>query len=134
MVKIIDTSVAIKWFVAESGQETALQVFEEAMTTPQNFAVPELFYFELGHVFNRLVSKPNAGQLNVFGQVLSLGLNRFSMTEEFFAEIRSFQARGLSGYDAAYVALAKMTKGVWLTFDAKAHRLVSSLHLSRLLT
>ena len=39
----------------------------------------------------------------------------------------------LSGYDAAYVALAHLLKGLWITCDRKAHARVAGLGLSELL-
>jgi predicted nucleic acid-binding protein len=43
---IIDSSVAVKWFVsdAEPRRRQALAVLEEACAEPNRFAVPELFY------------------------------------------------------------------------------------------
>jgi predicted nucleic acid-binding protein len=55
------------------------------------------------------------------------------MTPELLSEIRSVQRLGLSGYDGAYVALAKLLKGRWLTFDKKAHTQVAHLQLSEIL-
>jgi len=37
---------------------------------------------------------------------------------------------GLSGYDACYAALARDLKGIWLTFDEKAHRMIQKEHVS----
>ena len=133
MVQIIDTSVAIKWFVVERGKEEALVVLEKLLESPKHFAVPELFYFELSHVFNRLIPSPRAEQLELFQEVLRLSLHRCVMTAELVEKIRHFQKLGLSGYDAAYVGLAKILKGTWLTFYGKAHRKIASLKLSRLL-
>jgi predicted nucleic acid-binding protein len=134
MVQVIDASVAIKWFIQEKGRESAFQVFEKMLKAPGDFAVPELFYFELSHVFNRLIPHPNPGQLEVFHQVLHLGIHRFAMTSELLDQIRFFQKKGLSGYDAAYLGLAKILKGVWLSFDKIAHRRVASFKLSQLLS
>jgi predicted nucleic acid-binding protein len=40
---------------------------------------------------------------------------------------------GLTGYDACYAALAKDLKGLWLTFDHKAHRILEREKVSCLL-
>jgi uncharacterized protein (DUF2249 family) len=53
MVRIIDASVAIKWFLFEPGRERALEVLAEILTSPSHFAVAELFYFEPAQVFHR---------------------------------------------------------------------------------
>lgn len=133
MVKVIDTSVAVKWLVEEEGRAPALAIFEEVLSAPGNFAVPELFYFELAHVFNSAVFHPTVEEEKILEYIWTCGIQRFSMTPELAAYIRSFQKMGLSGYDAAFVAVARMVKGTWVTFDRKAHKRVASLKLSRLL-
>jgi predicted nucleic acid-binding protein len=55
------------------------------------------------------------------------------MSAELLHDIGEFKKLGLSGYDAAYVALARQLKGRWLTFDAKAHQKIKNLKLSELL-
>ena len=45
----------------------------------------------------------------------------------FFSEL------GLTGYDACYAALAEDLKGLWLTFDEKAHRNIAKDHISFLI-
>ena len=133
MVQIVDASVAIKWFVQEPGTDRALDILGKIIRRPNAFAVPELFYFELAHVFKRVIPKPLDKQLNLLNETMNLGLYRFSMTPELLKEIQELQEIGLSGYDASYVGLAKITKGCWLTFDQKAHSIIQHLNLSELL-
>jgi predicted nucleic acid-binding protein len=133
MVRVVDASVAIKWFVAEKGRERALELLGEILSRPGDFAVPELFFFELVHVFHRTLPEATATQLALLERTLVLGIPRFAMTPELFRETRRMQQFGLSGYDAAYVGLAGLVGGRWLTFDGKAHTLVERLGLSELL-
>jgi predicted nucleic acid-binding protein len=133
MVRIIDASVALKWFLAEEGRERALLMLEELLAEPSAFAVPELFYFELAHVFTRAVPEPSSVQLDLLRQVFVLGIQRFAMTPALLSETLELQNMGLSGYDAAYVGLARLLNGQWITFDRKAHDLISHLGLSQLL-
>jgi len=134
MIEIIDASVAIKWFIKEKGHETSLAVLERILESPEYFAVPELFYFEVSHVLNRLIPSLNRGQKELLHHLLQWGVVRFSMTKEWMEEIRRFQQLGLSGYDSAYAALAKILKGTWLSFDKKAHAKIAHLKLSRCLS
>lgn len=133
MIQVVDTSVAIKWFIQERGQEQALGLLHDLLAHPQHYAVPELFYFELVHVFNRMIPSPNEGQLEILSQICMTAMNRFSMTADLMNLIRVFQKKGLSGYDASYVALAKILGGIWVTFDQKAHQKIAALRLSKLL-
>lgn len=133
MVRIVDTSVAIKWFVIEEGRESALSILAEMVHDPSSFAAPELFFFELAHLFHRLLPQATDEQQNLLGQVFTLGIPRFSLTHELLVAVLRFQRLGLSGYDAAYVALAEDLKGKWLTFDARAHAQISAFNLSELI-
>ncbi|MBL4819144.1 MAG: type II toxin-antitoxin system VapC family toxin [Deltaproteobacteria bacterium] len=134
MAEVIDASIAIKWFVEEKGREEALEILSQIMSHPQRFCVPELFYFELAHVLNRVLGPLNSSQKRLYEKTLHLGMKRFLMTQDMHLSICEYQAMGLSGYDAAYVAVAKHTSGIWVTFDAKAHKLIRSLGLSRCLS
>ncbi|MEI6806073.1 MAG: type II toxin-antitoxin system VapC family toxin [Myxococcaceae bacterium] len=133
MAEIIDASVAIKWFIEEDGRESALEVLSRVIDKPQSFCVPELFYFELAHVLNRVLGQLNHSQKHLYESILHLGMHRFPMNPELHLSICEFQAMGLSGYDAAYVAVAKHVSGIWLTFDAKAHKIIKPFGLSQLL-
>jgi predicted nucleic acid-binding protein len=44
------------------------------------------------------------------------------MTEKLAVLASRYVRLGLTGYDACYAALAYDLKGIWLTFDQKAHR------------
>jgi predicted nucleic acid-binding protein len=48
------------------------------------------------------------------------------MTEQLAGDAARFVAIGLTGYDACYAALARQLQGLWLTFDARAHRMIAS--------
>lgn len=133
MVTVVDASVAIKWFVREPGQEVALTVLLEMLAKPKRFAVPELFFFELVHVFHRLIPQPPPQQVQVLHTVLDCGLPRFAMTPTLATAVQKLQGMGLSGYDAAYVALARELSGTWLTCDEKAHHRIKGLRISRIL-
>lgn len=142
MITVVDTSIAINWFVYQENSnnssgadisERALKVLHSIYSNPQDYAVPELFYFEFTHVIKKLIKKPNSEQTKLIKSIFNLGWNRFSMTESFYLEVKYFQEVGLSGYDASYVALAKVLKGKWLTCDVKAHRLVERFGVSRVM-
>lgn len=134
MVLVIDASVAIKWFTQEPGRDQALEILQELFIQPNRFAVPELFFYELANVFHKVLPKANLAQLSALEEFLAIEIPRYPLTLDLFPELRKFQKKGLSGYDAAYVALAKMLKGQWLTFDSKAHRKIVRLGFSKLLT
>jgi|SRR5579871_1068343 len=132
MVDVVDASVAIKWFVDEPGRGSALEILQKLIAKPDRFFVPELFYFELAHVLKKVLPVGPREQ-HLFGQLLLLPIGRMPMNNHLFLGTQKFQSLGLSGYDAAYVALAEIVSGSWVTYDEKAHAKIAHLSLSRLL-
>jgi predicted nucleic acid-binding protein len=133
MIWVVDSSVAVRWFIEEEADSFADEVLERMVNEPARFAVPELFSFEVFSVLHRL--HPDA--VKVFNQaiipLLQGGIFRQPMTEELAVRASHFVRSGLTGYDACYAALAKDLRGLWLTFDAKAHRLIEREKVSCLL-
>lgn len=134
MIRIVDASVAIKWFVAgEEGRDEALAALEEIKSKPRYFGVPELFFDEMLSVFCRLV--PSAeGVIEYISLLQGLGMARFpngSKTLETAAHLA--KKCNLSGYDAIYAANARLVNGIWITADKKAHRKLAPLKLSMLI-
>ncbi|MCD4652450.1 type II toxin-antitoxin system VapC family toxin [bacterium] len=131
MIWIIDASVALRWFLTNESHENADAVLKKMIAQPEKFAVPELFCFEVYSVLCRVF--PETGN-NVFLSgmipILNGGLLRYPMTEQLAAEASEFIHRGLTGYDASYAALAKISDGKWITFDKKAHNRISHLDVS----
>ncbi len=124
MIWVIDASVAVRWFIEEEVHPHADEVLERVIGTPERFAVPELFAFEVFSVLERM--HPNG--LEAFRKgiipVLQGGIFRQPMTEGLALKANRFVKMGLTGYDACYAALALDLKGMWLTFDEQAHSLI----------
>ena len=133
MTWVVDASVAVRWFLKEEAHKNADEVLRRIVEKPDEFAVPELFTFEVYAVLQRL--HPNG--LQVFKQgiipLLQAGIFRQPMTERLAIKANHFVKKGLTGYDACYASLAKDIKGLWLTFDDKAHRLIQADNISLLL-
>lgn len=134
MIWIIDASVALRWFLEEESDPVSEQVLERVVRHPTWFVVPELFAFEVFSVLQRL--HPDALKVYRFGllPLLQGGILRHPMTEDLAAEADRFVARGLTGYDSCYAALASNLKGCWLTYDRKAHRCIQKDAVSCLLS
>ena len=101
---------------------------------PEEFAVPELFGFELLSVLARMTDKADDIFKRGVMPILNGGILRYPMTDELASRAMYYIQRGLTGYDASYVALADLLNGRWLTFDAKAHAKISRLNRSVLLS
>jgi predicted nucleic acid-binding protein len=127
---ILDASVAIKWYVKGTEHPNADIIMEMLIEKPNNFAVPELFSYEMLSVL--YMHHPEAKQIfdKDINRILHSGILRYPMTENIYTRSDRFVKAGLNGYDAVYVALAEELNGVWLTFDVKAHNKIVSEKLS----
>jgi predicted nucleic acid-binding protein len=132
-LEVIDASVAVEWFVETSPAfHDAAAVLERLQDEPQRFVVPELFFQEVHAVLCRKLSSPGEVR-TALRQLWRLGMRCLPWEPEI-AEVAAklaFRFR-ISGYDATYLAVAQLCRGVWLTFDRRAHERVASLGLSRL--
>lgn len=73
-LRVIDASVAVKWFVREeTGKRAAMELLEEIESAPANFAVPELFFNEMLSVLCRLLDSPDDG-IDYMNALQDLGL------------------------------------------------------------
>lgn len=131
---IVDASVAIKWFVpGEVGREEALGILDRVRDAPAEFAVPELFFNEMLAVLTRLARRENAAVRSYLDALQDLGFARIGNGRELLACAADLACtHGLTGYDALYAATAKLTRGCWLTADARAHRMIRHLRLSKI--
>ena len=132
MIVVLDASVAVKWFVAEdaASQEAALGLLDDTVAGRVTPAVPELFYFEVLSVLLRR-GRGAAEAARALELLTALGLRRFPLDAELAAKAaRLAEDHRLTGYDAAYAALAGSLGGRWATFDGAAHRRVAGLGVS----
>lgn len=133
MIWIIDASIAVRWFIEEEAHAHADDVLEKVIESPERFAVPELFAFEVFSVLHRI----HPDGLEAFRKgiipLLQGGIFRQPMTETLAVKANSFVKLGLTGYDSCYAALARDLKGIWLTFDEQAHTLIQREKISCLL-
>lgn len=133
VTRIIDASVAIKWFVDEDGREPALELLREIQSAPQEFVVPDLFYIEMMSVLSRLV--PSAEVLaGIIRDLYDLGFVQMRAGGDLMTQAGEIAMRyRVSGYDALYAASALSLGGVWITCDRKAYAKVAELGIARLL-
>ncbi len=132
MIRVIDASVAIKWFVLEQGQEGAFSILESIQNSPKHYAVPELFFNEMLAVLCRIEKDVKKVQRHLY-LLENLGFERVGNGSELLALAAQLSiAHHLTGYDAIYAATAKLLGGIWVTADARAHQRISSLGISSL--
>ncbi len=123
---VLDASVAIKWFLVEPETPDAVRVVQAILQGRDLFAVPELFYYEVFSVVAKKHATPSQWANEGMTWLLNLPLRRMPVTPDLAVQMHTFMAQGLSGYDAAYAALAYRSQGRWLTYDEEAKRRLSS--------
>jgi predicted nucleic acid-binding protein len=130
VIYIIDSSVALKWFLKNEAHANADAVMRELIDRPEIFAVPELFLFETYAVLCR--HHPHSVEVFLSGvyPLMNSGILRQPMTDSLAKLSYDFVIRGLTGYDACYAALALELGGKWLTFDEKAHEKIKRSNIS----
>lgn len=133
MIWIIDASVAIRWLLEDESHPNAEKVLKKVIDTPEHFAVPELFGFEVFSVIQRLHPDGLRAFAKAIIPILQSGIFRQPMTEELAIAAHPYIKSGLTGYDACYAALAEDLHGIWLTYDKKAHTLIQKHNISCLL-
>jgi predicted nucleic acid-binding protein len=124
LIRVLDASVLVQWFVREAGREAAVGLLEEVVARPRLFAVPVLVWYELTHVLPRVAADQDAVGERL-ARIVHLGIPSFSATAERCERAMKLARRaGLSGYDAHYVVLAEELDGAWVTFDPRAARAI----------
>lgn len=118
---VLDASVAIRWYLRDEVHPHADAVLARLLEAPELFAVPELFFYEV----HAVLARTHPGSPQVFSQgflpATQSGPLRYPMTEGIASLAAGYVARGLTGYDAVYAAVACELGAMWLTFDAEAH-------------
>lgn len=127
---VLDASVAVRWFVADGDQRHAELVLDRLLASPEEFAMPELFFYEVFAVLARTRSDYRSVYVEGFLPLVESGPLRCPMTGAVAERATALVDQGLSGYDACYVALAAELQGLWLTLDGRACRAVNDPSLA----
>ncbi|MBK6846191.1 MAG: type II toxin-antitoxin system VapC family toxin [Proteobacteria bacterium] len=127
---VVDASVIVAWFFTdEPERQAALRVREAICEQPERWVIPPLLLTEAVHVLARKSARDERFVAQAVGVLLRLGLRTIALSEPALARAVHWSCRGLSGYDATYLALAEDLGGCWVTSDARAARRVRSSHL-----
>jgi predicted nucleic acid-binding protein len=102
---VLDASVVLKWFAAEQrGSCEARQLRDDYQAGRLSVVVPSLLFLELLNV----VGKRWRWEAEAVAELAeALGDLSFEVSEPELPSVASWISRGLTAYDAAYVALAE---------------------------
>ncbi len=127
---VVDASVALRWYIEEEASAHAAAVHRRIVEVPAEFAVPELFAYEVFSALFRIHPRPRTTYEEGILPILSCGILRYPMTGAIARRAARFVESGLTGHDSVYVAVAEELGAVWLTFDSQAHARIQSERLS----
>ena len=102
---VLDSSVVLKWFAAEQrGSFEARKLRNDYEAGRLSVVVPALLFLELLNVASRRWRWTDEALLELAEALVDLS---FEVIEPELQLVASWVARGLTAYDAAYVALAE---------------------------
>lgn len=115
---VLDASVVLKWFVAteERGRAEAGALRDEYRAGRLTVIVPSLLFLELLNVAGRRWGWDEAALLDLGAGLQDL---LFETAEPELIPVAAWVSRGLTAYDAAYVAVAE-ERGIQLISDDEA--------------
>ena len=124
---VVDSSVAIKWFVTEPYSVEAHSILEEYQAGPLTLLAPDLLYAEVGnivwkkHRFQGLAAEDAEEVLAAFRLVTCSVTSCAALLEEAYRLAVTHQR---TVYDAMYLALSLREHCRWVTAD---ERIVNAL-------
>ncbi len=129
---VVDASVAVKWFVEEEYSEESLKLLEAYKEGIVDLIAPSLLPFE---VLNALKYSGAFGEdeLKEIAEVLEmLQITLYELEGEYAKKtIEIAMRKGVTIYDASYVALAELEGATLYAADEKLLRKVKGLERAR---
>jgi predicted nucleic acid-binding protein len=119
---VVDSSVAIKWFVVEPSSVEAHRLLEVYQTGTLTLLAPDLLYAEVGnivrkkHRFQGLAAEDAREILAAFRLVTFVVTSSAALLEEAYRLAVTHQR---TVYDALYLALSLREQCPWVTADER---------------
>lgn len=115
-MNVVDCSVLAKLVVVEAHREEVRAWFDEAHRNAWHLVAPDIVFYELGNVLTRAWQQKAPAALAAALDETTALLDLRRPSAEAVTEMTR---RGLTFYDASYVALAKQGGATLVTADAK---------------
>lgn len=120
---IVDTSVAVKWFVVEDGRDAAVEV----LTSDVPLLAPDLILVETASALRRKVAEgrlPGAGAMAALDELADGPVDLVPTPPLVRRAVELADRTGISVYDACFVALADRRGVSLVTADERLARSV----------
>ena len=115
---VIDTSVAIKWFIPEQGSDKAIQLLERK----DPLIAPDLIHAEFANILWKLFNQKTliADQaMQILTDFLAMPMEIYSSQSFIQMAFEIAAETGRTVYDSIFVALAAGTEGKLMTADKR---------------
>ncbi|MBN3875297.1 MULTISPECIES: type II toxin-antitoxin system VapC family toxin [unclassified Nostoc] len=119
---VVDTSVCIKYFIADPLTGKVNQLFGHLANPQTEIFVPDLFYIECANTFWKYVRARmyTAAEVQTDLATLKAFPLRVVSTADLMADAVTISlSYGTSAYDASYIALSQQVNATLLTLDGK---------------
>ena len=119
---ILDTSVIVKWFIAEENSDQALRILQEIKNQKLKLIAPKIIILEVVNALFLGNNYPQEGILKALQDIEGLNpewVNIGSLSNEVIV-ITTIQTK-IAAYDAFFLALAETRKIPLITADKKHH-------------
>jgi len=120
---VVDTSVALKWFVEEEGSKKARKILEQYKSGSLEILAPEIIGLELANALFYGVSLKGKRLKEAIELFYSLGLSLVPLDRLFIQEAASLMEKvNIAIYDCLFIALAEKEKIPLVTADTRHHQ------------
>lgn len=120
---VLDASVVVKWLFEEDDAGGALAYRDDHVSGVSPVAVPELLFYEIGNVLATKSGLSAEEARLAFSVIWDVELESYHLQpSDYLRMMRLSQKLNVSGYDAAYVALAEKLGVSLVTADGKLAR------------
>ena len=121
---VLDASIVLEWFAPSGGNRSARKLREEFLSGAIAAMAPSLVWLEVVNVAGRRWRWDSA---SLAALVESLDGLSFELVEPELPIIATWVSRGLTAYDAAYVAVAERAGVPLMTFNATILRVAEGV-------
>ncbi|MBI2044410.1 type II toxin-antitoxin system VapC family toxin [Candidatus Pacearchaeota archaeon] len=129
--KIVDASVAVKWFLNEKDSDKALKIREDHISGKIEMVVPELIFLEVANALK--CKKLNVERILYANKSLWISQFDIPKADSYFLEkaIENSIKYNITVYDALYVTLAQIHGAFLITADKELYKIPNVIALEK---
>lgn len=127
---IVDASIAVKWFAAESDSPHAREIFERIHKGEVQAVVPDLIVYEVVNALWKSKKEDSPRILRAVDELLGSSLEIIDLDYGLVEVSVEYMVKyDLTFYDAVYVGLARFFKTPLITANPKDHNKVKEIEI-----